>query len=124
MKESHIGKMKSLMVAIIMIASAMFVFGIVQNTKAAASDLFDGTLVISLPTHGAYVSGVVNITWSGVNIAGGIHPITYNVSFGRVEGTDSRWTRDGGNLSHNGGNATYYLWNTTTSGYNLPEGEC
>lgn len=121
-------KISGILVAMLMVASVIFVFGIVENTEAAASDLFDGTLVITSPTHGAYVSGVVNVTWSGVNIAGGIYPITYNVTFSTAEGTGGdHWTWDGGNESmvknSLSGNATYYLWNTTSSGYKLPDGE-
>jgi len=121
MEENHIGKMKSLLVAILMIASAMFVIVVMNEPVEASLDsmLFEGdSLILTSHTHGNYVNGTVNITWtSNYGSTNGTYPIEYNLTF--VNYTTSVVINGQGNLSAGGGNLTYFLWNTTkaTAGY-------
>lgn len=130
MKESYIYKMKTLLVAIFLVASALFVFNIYTEKVIAGDEndaAFDGSFgnisINGLQEQGQYVSGVVNISWdSTLREINNTYPIVYNVTFSRGQTDGWRDHINGqtgearyiGNLSAEMGNATSYLWNTTT----------
>ena len=134
--------MKTLLVAILMIASVVTIFQITETVEAAADTNWGwnditgglGNITISAGTGGTwrngFGSGQLNISWdsdlSFLNTTGvgADETITYNVTFSpdesatgdHIVGTGA-WDIDGaGNHSMGFGTNTYFLWNTTTKG--------
>ncbi len=122
-------KIGGILVAMLMVASAIFVFGIV-NIGATAGDGMSGSITSGwinqtsgnttsyANLNGLYINGWVRFGWtSDVDCNGGLNPITYNCTIlgtdvGIGWGDQSR-TPYGGNLSENSGNESHWDYDTT-----------
>lgn len=115
--------MKSLLIAVMMLATAMFVMISIDNVSASV-DIgiyrpkafhvtyisFDGKTYAA--QHGLQVYGQVNISWN----ASWCHkslPVGYNFTVGNANNNGGSFGAEKWKASANGGNSTYYLWDTT-----------
>jgi len=135
--ERNLKQIIGILIAFIMIASAVFIIGQEKKVDAAGPTWIQGTLSISYPGDGKDISGTVRIAWSGINVNGsavqsqdgndaaGCKPLTYNVTINALRAESGNYWKhyEGGtsvgNRSANNGNATYFDWNTRE----LPDGE-
>jgi len=129
--ERNIQKIKGIFVAMLMIASVIFVFGVVLENKIVSADAGDGisgsitsgwinqssgntTTYANL--NGIYVSGWVRFGWTSTVDASQGNATTYNCTISPTDsgwGDHSRTTAYGGNLSENSGNNSYWDYDTT-----------
>jgi hypothetical protein len=118
MKGDNKNKMKSLLVVIAMLTSAMFAFVafIAPSVNATANSYLPAAFSITNPTvNGTAVTGQVNVTWGVARISGASTNIktSYNITIvnhlNNAGYAMSSWIK-----SPRNGNATWYLWNTTS----------
>ena len=115
-------KLRSLLVAILMIASAMFVYIVVDKVEAAhPENAPQPGFLISSPANGEAVSGIVTITWNASWVKGADlgYRVGYNVSIGK-QTTGGEFGRAYWIMSNSRGNSTSYTWDTRINDY--PDG--
>ncbi len=123
MSRNDKNKMKSLLIAVMMLATAMFVMTSIDNVSASAdigiytpkafritTIAFDGKSYVA--QHGLQVYDQVTISWNASWCHLGT-PVGYNVTIGNANNNAGSFGAEKRKRSENNGNGTSFLWNTT-----------